>query len=152
MSILSAGQWTTDFVCSFVDISELQTKKKNDLERFLHYALRENPGVIALWACLEGLDIYTSLYTFCGINTNVNISMRTQRKRKDTCGFNVEKFGDECKKQKISRKRIGEMLGVSRGCIDNIFIKNQRRKRRQFIEAVEDALKLERGSLLLEKQ
>ena len=98
MSILSMGQWTTDFVSISASTKVLQAREKDSLEGFLNYALNENPGVIALWACLEGMDIYTSLNIFCGITTN--FSKGTQRRRKDTCLFNVEKFDAECNTKK----------------------------------------------------
>lgn len=145
--------WATDFDTSFMGVHELETVPKDDFERFLQYALNQNPGVIALTACICGLDIYTSLQMFCGIRSNLHNRFRNPKSKTGYLLIDTERFKSECRNQGFSQRKIAALTGCSRSSIQDIFRPGKTvRKSKAFIRIAEHVLSLESGSLVLRKE
>ena len=145
-------RWNTDFDTSFMGVNELETVPKGDFERFLQYALNQNPGVIALTACICGLDIYTSLQIFCGIRSNLHNRFRKPKSKTGYLLIDTERFKRECRNQGFSQRKIAALTGCSRSSIQDIFKPGKSvRKSQAFIRIAENVLSLESGSLVLER-
>ena len=136
------------FSCDHLNKDEPQTNKKGDIISILNCALKQNPGVVALYVCIVGgMNTETSLHTFCGVP--ISRGFYQPAYKGELCGFNAERFCKECEARGLTKRKAAKLFGISKRGVQDIFINRTRRKRRTFIEYCEKVLQLEHGSLLI---
>lgn len=135
------------FSCDYLNRDEPQTDKKGDIIKTLIYALKQNPGVAALYVCIVGgVSSDASLHMFCDLPTS---SYYKASFTGELCEFNADRFYEECQARGLSQRKAAALFNISKGSIQDIFMHRTRRKRRSFVEHCEKILQLEHGSLLL---
>ncbi len=143
MSMKQMGIWSTDF-----PIEEIRLPKPSNIERFINYCRSQNIGVLALAMCINGSDIYETLHVMCGMSHNGNEG----RTRKNVVNVDQERLKTELKKQKMSRRQLSAMSGISRTTINKLMAERNPRRLKENVEKLENVLNLPTGSLIKGEQ